>query len=472
MSLTGSRTGKRYPRPLYESCICENQFTLLRPLLANLTFDLALANASTSPPPPGLAAAGQTLSNRTQSRASWALREADYQHHLGDHRASIPIARGPTWRWCVRVLSRRPIDFEEERKRLLFGFLTLVAGVMLTIFGAYHWSTQSMGHALMCFATSALLVFGVFVLRLMDDGEIVYQFITSSMMTMFAVLATTADVGSGQTLWVLGYPACALFVTGVRFGTFTSALLLAIWTAVFFAPQYFPGEPTYSAAFATRFIASYLGILAVAVFVEQVRRKYFDAMVENQRRLEADKAELKATKTRLTTMAMRDYLTGAANRRLILQQLDSELRMAAKTGGSLTIAMLDIDHFKRINDTHGHQIGDLVLIEVARRIGSTIRENDSLGRYGGEEFLIVLPGTREEGATQLVERVHQVIGSQSIEVDHVDVRVTASIGIASTDGQTTTTRQLIESADSALYYAKNNGRNQITSRVHNRESAA
>ena len=205
------------------------------------------------------------------------------------------------------------MDFEEERKRILFGFLTSVACVMLFVFGGVHWSSGSLTEALVCFSVAAALIVGVCVLRRMDQGLHLFRGITATFFVLFVYLATVADEQSGRAVWVLGYPVCAYFVAGVRFGAFSSALLLAVWLAAFFLPRSWTGAPDYSPAFEVRFIAAYLAINFVAMILEQVRHKYFEAMVEYQRRLEMDKAHLQASETRLTTMALRDHLTGVAN---------------------------------------------------------------------------------------------------------------------------------------------------------------
>jgi diguanylate cyclase (GGDEF)-like protein len=126
----------------------------------------------------------------------------------------------------------------------------------------------------------------------------------------------------------------------------------------------------------------------------------------------------------------------------------------------LSLSMLDIDHFKNINDTHGHRVGDAVLQEFVKRIGEVIRKYDSLGRIGGEEFLIVFPGAKEAVAFKVAERVRSVIGETDFFVDGAKIRVTVSQGVATWDGNTNVD-DLIAEADKALYRAKGNGRNRV-----------
>ena len=157
--------------------------------------------------------------------------------------------------------------------------------------------------------------------------------------------------------------------------------------------------------------------------------------------------------------ATRDELTGIANRRAILVLLDIELARARRLHLPCSIALFDIDHFKRINDTLGHTAGDRVLKWLTQIVGKSIRPYDALGRYGGEEFLLVMPGARPEAALAVVERARVAIEKQELVIDGTPLRVTLSAGVAgwSEDVDADT---LFRAADKALYRAKQEGRNR------------
>ena len=167
--------------------------------------------------------------------------------------------------------------------------------------------------------------------------------------------------------------------------------------------------------------------------------------------------ELLKAQEELRHQASHDALTKVANRRAILNKLRDDF-----DGGVATI-LLDVDHFKRVNDTFGHQAGDTVLQEVARRLKAGIRACDHVGRYGGEEFLIVVRDCNESGAVDLAERLRKAVcGSPITLPDGAQMEVTASLGIATSQAiAATTEEQLIAAADQALYEAKRNGRNRI-----------
>jgi two-component system, cell cycle response regulator len=159
--------------------------------------------------------------------------------------------------------------------------------------------------------------------------------------------------------------------------------------------------------------------------------------------------------------ATRDALTGVWNRRGILEILEQELDRAEHHARSTGVLMLDLDHFKNVNDAHGHLAGDLVLQETACRLGRKLRTYDRLGRYGGEEFLIVVPATNEKELCELAERIRASTESEPVPTELIDIRITFSIGAAIAKPGERSKAKVIAVADEALYEAKKLGRNRI-----------
>lgn len=170
---------------------------------------------------------------------------------------------------------------------------------------------------------------------------------------------------------------------------------------------------------------------------------------------------LMAASAELLFRATHDSLTGIANRDVILDALRRERSRQQRDGGSFGIVLLDVDHFKTVNDTYGHLSGDTVLQEVVRRVSSTVRSYDTVGRYGGEEFLIVAPSSGAEGVLRLSERIRLAIEEKSISTDAGEISVTVSLGLAvSSEGSPLDAKALLTTADEALYRAKAEGRNR------------
>lgn len=162
----------------------------------------------------------------------------------------------------------------------------------------------------------------------------------------------------------------------------------------------------------------------------------------------------------LYELATHDYLTKFANRRLILEILDKHIRRDTIDRKPVSIMMIDIDFFKKINDTYGHNVGDAVIVTVSKIISNAIRPTDTSGRWGGEEFLIVLPDSDGNDAKIVAQRILSSVEKELIRVDTIEITTTISIGLATYNNMESVS-DFIERADLALYSAKEKGRNRI-----------
>lgn len=159
-------------------------------------------------------------------------------------------------------------------------------------------------------------------------------------------------------------------------------------------------------------------------------------------------------------MAITDGLTGLFNHRNFQEKLATEFRRLERFSDPLSLLLIDIDFFKKINDTYGHPAGDEVLREVSRIISETIRSVDIPARYGGEEFAALLPGTNHGGALKMAERLRGTIAKKRFRIEEKELRLSVSIGASTSPHDAGTKEELVEKADKALYYAKRNGRNR------------
>jgi len=180
-----------------------------------------------------------------------------------------------------------------------------------------------------------------------------------------------------------------------------------------------------------------------------------------QQSLKTQLNETQILEQRLRDLSFTDPLTNSYNRRYLFEFGEKLLQESLVHDESLCAIMLDLDHFKSINDSYGHTIGDQVLKELARRIKSSIRESDIFARFGGEEFVLLVPSANEALAHQIAARIHTLISATAFKLERLSLEVTASVGVAVSSTDTRTLTELLDLADQASYKAKQAGRNQV-----------
>jgi two-component system cell cycle response regulator len=192
----------------------------------------------------------------------------------------------------------------------------------------------------------------------------------------------------------------------------------------------------------------------------------FRARLRTAKRVLALEYSLKSALEKKRMLAMTDPLTGVYNRRYFMRHLSRELKRAQRFGGDVSLLLLDVDHFKKVNDTYGHVAGDSVLKKLTKQIASCLqRETDWCARLGGDEFAVVLEGTRVPEARTCAEKVRQSIANTPIETSAGPICITVSIGIGGLDGinrYSPTVQPLLELADSNLYASKTRGGNRVS----------
>ncbi len=206
------------------------------------------------------------------------------------------------------------------------------------------------------------------------------------------------------------------------------------------------------------------GLLAGAddYIVKPYHLEELQARLEAGQRILAIQHRLIQARDRLQSMATTDVVTGLWNRGTILEFLRKELARAHRSGDSVGLAVLDLDHFKSINDEFGHQVGDVVLRETGRRMREAVRDYDAIGRYGGDEFVSVHPGCSWENTARLGERLRAALTVEPIVAGSNVLQVTASVGVASSDMLLAPEpSRLVFLADAALYTAKRTGRDRV-----------
>jgi diguanylate cyclase (GGDEF)-like protein len=281
--------------------------------------------------------------------------------------------------------------------------------------------------------------------RITNPYKFSANLVTTSLMLLMVYLVFTGGVNGTGPLWIYIVPPVALFFGGMRKGTRNLGIFVLVISVLMFYPNDEWLGTSYTFEFKSRLIYSFLTVSCLFAFYEFIRQNSFYRLQEMSQKFEKQ--------------AMRDPLSGLLNRRGMRENLQSEFDRRKRYNNDLTVMMCDIDHFKTVNDQYGHDKGDEIIKSLATIFKSGLRKQDSLARWGGEEYLFLLPETNDSQAMQLAEKLRSKIEETQYKQDDKTFSITISIGlhqIASTD----TINQAITKADTNLYKAKEQGRNR------------
>lgn len=274
------------------------------------------------------------------------------------------------------------------------------------------------------------------LLKITKNVTVAENFILFGMLILICGILVHGGYNRTGIYWIYTYPLLTFFLKGNKTGI--------IWNFVFFLVVLI---------FA---FLDYKNIVPVAFSQDEIRQALLAYTIVMVLAYIFEEALLKSYKE-VSRLAVTDQLTGLYNRHYIFEKLNDEIERAKRFGKKFCLILLDIDDFKNINDRFGHDVGDYVLFEVAQVLRDTTRSVDTVGRLGGEEFIIICPNTDIVGGLIIAEKIRSSIGELNIP----DVgRITVSVGVAEFTGEETA-HELIKSADTALYRAKRSGKNKV-----------
>ncbi|AZG74120.1 diguanylate cyclase [Shewanella livingstonensis] len=267
-----------------------------------------------------------------------------------------------------------------------------------------------------------------------------------SLYLLMFYLVFSGGVAQTGPLWVFIVAPVSVYVLGLRQGLINLAVFLSVVSIIMFLPQHVIEHASYTPEFKLRLILSFLTMTFLSALYEYSRMQSYKNVV--------------ALSSKYQQLAMSDPLTKLANRRNASAVLQQEKSRVNRNNEPLSVLLCDLDHFKAVNDKYGHNAGDMVLMELSQIFTDHVRQQDCVARWGGEEFLFILPQTSAEQANIIAEKIRASVQQHSIIFHKHQIKITISIGIAQLS-EDQSIDELINHADKNLYQAKTLGRNRV-----------
>ena len=332
-------------------------------------------------------------------------------------------------------------------RNIQLAVLYSVAGIIqFFLFAAYFLKQGRLYHSLSLFFFAAFLILAYLYLRTTGNHRRYFDMVVSMMALFCLYMVCLGGANSSGPLWAYFIPLLASYLQGLRKGFITISVMLAMILIIFYGPWTSIGIAEYPPIFKVRFLGS-LTMVCLMAFTYEYSRSL------------AHK-ELVVLSERLDRAARTDELTGLSNRRDMKEKLLYEINRSARSRRSFCLMLADIDDFKQINDSHGHDAGDLTLQALSRTMKAVLRKQDVISRWGGEEFLMLLPETTITDGRNTAIRLLEVISVQRFPIEGELLSLTVSIGLVQC-GPAEELEKAISKADRALYRAKKNGKNRV-----------
>ncbi len=334
----------------------------------------------------------------------------------------------------------------ESTRRLFIFYVTSYLGSMILFYFAYkYFNTEYVGLQLLYSIGSALIIGSVLLAQKFKNKIYFIQFTGFTVGCLMLGQVYTGGYENTGLYWIFPFQFAMFILLGYRWGMISSIIVFLLSAVLLFNPQYTIAK--YSFVESSRFLAS-LAVIDIFIFTSEFTRyKSHQAMM-----LLNSEKEIQANTDSLTNLPNRRYITS-----FFLDQVNTKNSSLLP----ISIIMIDIDHFKKVNDTHGHDAGDRVLILFANILQQSIRNSDLVARMGGEEFLIVFPNTQLDEAEKITNAIREKIEKTSFyATEETPLKITASFGIAMAE-QVKELESAMNKADTNLYAAKRSGRNRV-----------
>lgn len=340
--------------------------------------------------------------------------------------------------------TNKAASIDQLRRRYILLFASYISSFTLLLMGFHHLFSADLSLQLLLFSGALLLLLIAIWFQRSQQLQLACTLV--SIFALFFVILLVWHGGSQNTAlyWVFPFPLLVFGLQGSRIGILMNLLMLFGLVFLLFGPEL--QQARYHTAEVTRFLASFATVLAVGWINEHFRERSHHSM-----------SLLQHSKDQ---QANTDVLTSLANRRFLEEVLPDHAERQPELFFPMAVVMTDIDHFKHINDSFGHDQGDLVLQKAAELFKKKLRTQDICCRYGGEEFLLLLPKTSLADARRVADKIRAGIAQQRLLTQHPDLVITGSFGVAEADS-VPDIQAAIKRADQQLYVSKGNGRNQV-----------
>lgn len=356
-----------------------------------------------------------------------------------------------------KALIRYDLDMIEIGKRVVGIFMYLIIVPVIFLFGLYHFGLGNRIISAVLFSCIVFLTVLYYLIYKIHSKDIIFFRILAFFFVFFnSCIVIFARLYNTHMGWVIIFPLFTFFILEKREGLIWSIVYLffMISFALVYDPVWYSAPIKIGLIIRISLIS--IVIITMTYVYQSVIQYYYDRMLQEGYKLMAEREKL-------TVMARTDFLTKLFNRNYISDCIAYEKDRSRRSGKAFALIMGDIDDFKSINDAHGHACGDQVLIRISSIMREIARKQDYVGRWGGEEFLMLLPETDKEGAGVLAEKIRSEVQGEDFICGNSKLSITLSFGVCSPESGEETIEVTIARADKALYRAKKSGKNRVVS---------
>jgi len=338
------------------------------------------------------------------------------------------------------------LENEEVKQTHVVSLFALVGMTITSLMGIISLFNRNFTLATGLFFASFVYLIGYYTYKRYNKIALSSAIILYSLYLLMFYLMFTGGVENTGPLWIYIVAPVSVFIHGLKRGLIDITLFVVIISIIMFMPIETIEHATYSTEFKLRLLYSFLTVTFLSALYEYSREQSYKHTLELSKKYQR--------------LAHFDPLTQLSNRRDALCLLKREQARILRNKEPLTIILCDVDHFKKINDKYGHNAGDAVLIELSKIFTQQIRKQDCISRWGGEEFLFILPQTNANNANIFAEKIQGILQKHIVHFEDEKIKVSVSMGIEQFS-EVQSIDEVINNADKYLYQAKNAGRNQI-----------